>query len=177
MIRITQSEGLSALVDVWNERLHCRERETVGDLIATLPARLKIETTFTYARKTRTVQAALGWLRLYLPDVPNPLWLLAIHDADIDCNIGLFTNRPIAIAAHAQAVFVTWRDRFAIEHTYRLDQEAGLDVEALHVHTIDHMRRVFLMVLTTAAFLTKLGNRKPCTGSVLWEETLVRFAT
>ncbi|MEP7287024.1 MAG: hypothetical protein ABI947_14810 [Chloroflexota bacterium] len=46
----------------------------------------------------------------------------------------------------------------AIEPTYRLDQEAGLDVEALRVHTLEHLRRVFLMVLTAAAFLYHLDQ-------------------
>ncbi len=45
-----------------------------------------------------------------------------------------------------------------IEHTYRLDQEAGLDIEALRVHTLEHMRRVFLMVLAAASFLYYLDQ-------------------
>jgi hypothetical protein len=146
------------LVDVFNDRLQRFERETVGDLIATMRPMLKLETTFTHARKTRTVRVALGWLTLYLPDEPDPLWLLAIHDPDLDHDIGLLTNRPIATAAQAEAVFVTWRYRPDIEHTYRLDQEAGLDVEDVRVHTLEHMRRVFLMVLTAAAFLYHLDH-------------------
>jgi hypothetical protein len=155
IIRVKHEERL---VDVWNEHLQRFERETVGDLIATMPPMFKLETTFTHARKTRTVRVSLGWLRLHLPNQSTPLWLLAIHDPDLDRDYGLLTNRPIATAADAQAVFVTWRYRPDIEHTYRLDQEAGLDVEDLRVHTLEHMRRVFLMVLVAAAFLYHLDQ-------------------
>jgi len=155
IIRVKHDERL---VDVFKERLQRVERETVGDLIATMPPLLKLETTFTHARKTRTVRVSLGWLRLYLPATPTPLWLLAIHDPDLDRDIGLLTNRPITTSADAQAVFVTWRYRPDIEHTYRLDQETGLDVEDLRVHTLEHMRRVFLMVLAAAAFLYHLDQ-------------------
>ncbi len=155
IIRVKHEERLVA---VWNERLPRFEREPVGDLITTMPPMLKLETTFTHARKTRTVRVALGWLRLRLPNEPSPLWLLAIHDPDLDRDIALLTNRPSATASDAQAVFVTWRYRPDIEHTYRLDQEAGLDVEDLRVHTLEPMRRVFLMVLTAAALLYHLDQ-------------------
>ena len=141
------------LVDVWNSQAHRFERTTVGDLLANSPPLLKLETTFTHARKTRTVRVALGWFALYLPDEPDPLCLLTIHDPDLDRDIGLLTNRPIQTAAEAETVFVTWRCRPQIEHTYRLDQEAGVDVEDLRVQTLEHMRRVFVMVLAAAAFL------------------------
>ncbi len=150
IIRVQHEERL---VDIWDECRHRFERTTVGHLRATLPSMLKLETTFTHARQTRTVQVALGWLSLYLPDEDTPLWLLAIHDPDLDRDIALLTNRPILTAAHAESVFVTWRFRPDIEHTYRLDQEAGLDVEDMRVQTLEHMRRVFVMVLAAASFL------------------------
>jgi len=50
------------LVDVYNERLKCWERESLADLIATMPAMLKLEATFTHARQTRTTRLGLGWL-------------------------------------------------------------------------------------------------------------------
>jgi hypothetical protein len=126
IIRVSHEERL---VEVYNNRLQRWESEAVGDLIASMPPMLKLETTFTYARSQRTVQVALGWLELRLPDDPRPLWLLAIHDPALDRDFGLLTNRPILSAQDAQDVFVTWRYRPHIEHTYRLDQEAGLDVE------------------------------------------------
>ena len=141
------------LVDVWNSQAHRFERTTVGTLLANSPSLLKLETTFTHARQTRTVHVALGWLTIYLPDEPDPLWLLTVHDPDLNRDIGLLTNRPVQTMTDAEAVFVTWRYRPAIEHTYRLDQEAGVDVEDLRVQTLEHMRRVFFVVLAAAAFL------------------------
>lgn len=155
IIRVKHDERL---VDVFNDRLQRFERETVGDLIKTMRPMFKLETTFTHARQTRTVRVSLAWLEIYLPDEPQPLWLLAIHDPDLDRDFALLTNRPILTAADAQSVFVTWRYRPDIEHTYRLDQEAGLDVEDLRVHTLEHMRRVFLMVLVAATFLYHLDH-------------------
>jgi hypothetical protein len=155
IIRVKHDERL---VDVFNDRLHRFEREMVGDLIKTMRPMFKLETTFTHARQTRTVRVSLGWLEIYLPDEPRPLWLLAIHDPDLDRDFGLLTDRPILTAADAQSVFVTWRYRPDIEHTYRLDQEAGLAVEDLRVHTLEHLRRVFLMVLAAATFLYHLDH-------------------
>ena len=146
------------LVDVYNERLNCWERETVADLIATMAPLLILEATFTHARKTRTTRLDLGWLKIRLPDWQTALWLLAIYDHDLDQNFGLLTNRPITTVTQAETVLTTWRQRPQIEHTYRLDQEAGLDVEAMQVQTLERMRRVFILVLLTAAFLYHLNH-------------------
>jgi hypothetical protein len=146
------------LVDVYNERLNRWEPEQVGALIATMPAMLKLEASFTHARQTRTTHVRLGWLKIRLPDWHTPLWLLAIHDPDLDHDIGLLTNRPIVDAPTAQRVLTAWRYRPQIEHTYRFDQEAGLDVEDMRVHSLERMRRVFLMVLLAAAFVYHLDQ-------------------
>ena len=146
------------LVDVYNERLKCWERESLADLIATMPAMLKLEATFTHARQTRTTRLGLGWLKIRLPDWETPLWLLAIHDPDLDRDIGLLTNRPILDTQTAETVLTTWRYRPQIEHTYRFDQEAGFDVEDLRVQTLERMRRVFFMVLLAAAFVYHLDQ-------------------
>ena len=146
------------LVDVYNERLNRWEREKLADLIATMPPMLKLEATFTHARKTRTTRLSLGWLPIRLPNWETPLWLLAIHDPDRHLDFGLLTNRPILNPAQAETVLVSWRYRPQIEHTYRLDQEAGLDVEDRRVHTLEHMRRVFFLVLIAAAFLYHLNQ-------------------
>ncbi len=123
-----------------------------------MPALLKLEASFTHARKTRTTHIRLGWLKIRLPDWESPLWLLAIHDPDLERDIGLLTNRPILDAPTAETVLTTWRYRPQIEHTYRFDQEAGLDVEDRRVHTLERMRRVFLRVLLAAAFVYHLDQ-------------------
>ncbi len=158
---IIRGQHEDRLVDVWNSHDHRFERTTVGALLADSPTRLKLETTFTHARKTRTGRVALGWFAIYLPEEPAPLWLLTIHDPDLDRDIGLLTHRPILTAADAESVFITWRFRPDIEHPYRLDQEAGVDVEDLRVQTLEHMRRVFFMVLAAAAFLYHIDQTWP----------------
>jgi hypothetical protein len=155
VIRVSHEERL---VEVYNDRLRRWESASVGDLIATMPPMLTLEATFSHARKQRSTQVSLGWVVMRLPGEQDPLYLLAIHDPDLDRDIGLLTNRPIRCANDAQSAFVTWRCRPHIEHTYRLDQEAGLDVEDLRVHTLEPMRRVFLMTLVAAAFLYHLDH-------------------
>jgi len=155
IIRVSHEERL---VEVYNDRLDRWESASVGDLIASMPPMLTLEATFHHARTQRHVRVDLGWVEIRLPGEEEALWLLAIHDPDLDRDIGLLTNRPINSAQEAQSVFVTWRYRPQIEHTYRLDQEAGLDVEDLRVHTLEPMRRVFLMVLVAAAFLYHLDH-------------------
>jgi len=44
-------------------------------------------------------------------------------------------------------VYTEWRYRAQIEHTYRFDQEDGLDVEDVRVRTLERMRRVFALTL------------------------------
>jgi len=51
--------------------------------------------------------------------------------------------------------------RPAIEHTYRFDQEQGLDVEDMRVRSLEAMRRLFVLVLLTALFVTHLAATWP----------------
>jgi hypothetical protein len=53
----------------------------------------------------------------------------------------------ILITENAETVYTEWRHRTQIEHTYRFDQKAGLDVEDVRVQTLERMRRIFASVL------------------------------
>ena len=90
--------------------------------------------------------AAVGWVPVYLPDEPDPLWLLTIHDPDLDRDIGLLTNRPIHMATEAEAVFVTWRCRPQIErsvtHRGDDDRDSGKEGAAAPAGNGDVARRV-----------------------------------
>ena len=44
-----------------------------------------------------------------------------------------------------------------IEHTYRFDQEQGLDVEDMRVRSLEAMHCLFVLVLLTALFVTHLA--------------------
>lgn len=154
-------------VQVYNNRLDRWEEELLDDLTASVPLPLKFRVTFTHARKVRWVDIGLGWLMLRLPDTQQVLWALVAHHPDDNHDLVLLTNIPIRTAAEAQAVYTEWRYRPQIEHTYRFDQEDGLDVEAMRVQTLERMRRLFVMVLLAALFVHRVAHTWP-DRMVLW---------
>lgn len=154
-------------VEVYNERLDRWEEELLDDLTATVPLPLQLRVAFTHARKVRGVDVALGWLMIRIPETQQVLWALVAHDPDLDRDLVLLTNIPIHTAADAEMVYTEWRYRPQIEHTYRFDQEDGLDVEDVRVHTLERMRRIFVMVLLTALFVYHIAHAWP-RHMVLW---------
>jgi hypothetical protein len=154
-------------VEVYNERLDRWEPELLDDLTATLPLSLTLQATFTHARKTRTVAIQLGWLKIRLPDTRQLLWVLVAHDPDLDRDVVLITNVPIHAAHYAQTVYTQWRFRPQIEHTYRFDQEDGLDVEDIQVRTLERMRRIFVLILLAALFVYHIDHVWP-QSMLLW---------
>ena len=89
------------------------------------------------------------------------------HDPDYNRDSVLLTNLPVRTAAEAEAVYTEWRYRPQIEHTYRFDQEAGLDVEDMRVQTLERMRRLFVLVLLAALFVYHIGHTWP-QHTILW---------
>ncbi|MGQ9600734.1 MAG: hypothetical protein ACUVWZ_15125 [Anaerolineae bacterium] len=154
-------------VEVYNDRLDRWEEELLYDLTASVPLPLKFRVAFTHARKVRHVDLELGWLMIRLPNTHQVLWALVAHDPDYDRDLILLTSIPLRTAAEAQAVYTEWRYRPRIEHTYRFDQEAGLDVEDMRVQTLERMRRVFALVLMAALFVYHVAHVWPHR-MVLW---------
>jgi hypothetical protein len=68
---------------------------------------------------------------------------------------------PILNETIAQEVYNDWRLRGRIEQGYRFDQEQGLDVEDVRVHSLERMRRIFALVLVAAQFVFYLMKRWP----------------
>ena len=89
------------------------------------------------------------------------LWALVADDPDYDRDLVLLTSIPVRTAAEAQGVCTEWRYRPQIEHTYRFDQEDGLDVEDMRVQTLERRRRVFAPVLMAALFVYQLAHVWP----------------
>jgi len=142
------------LVEVYNTRLQAWEGpEHLHELAASVPWTLRLAVTFQHARKTRRTTVDLGWLPLRLPDTHQRLWALVAYDRDLRRQIILLTNIPITNILDAEQVYTQWRSRPRIEHTYRFDQEQGLDVEDMRVRTLERMRRVFVLVLLAALFV------------------------
>jgi hypothetical protein len=154
-------------IEVYNDRLDHWEEELLHDLTASVPLPLKFRVAFTHARKVRHVTIELGWLMLRLPGTHQLLWVLVAHDPDYDRDLVLLTSIPVRTAAEAQAVYTEWRYRPQIEHTYRFDQEDGLDVEDMRVQTLERMRRVFALVLMATLFVYHVAHVWP-RRMVLW---------
>jgi len=154
-------------IQVYNDRLDRWEKELLDDLTASVPLPLKFRVTFTHARKVRKVDIELGWLMIRLPETRQVLWALVAHDPDYNRDLVLLTNLPIHTAADAKTVYCEWRYRPQIEHTYRFDQEDGLNVEDVRVQTLERMRRIFVMVLLAALFVYHIAHDWPY-HMVLW---------
>ena len=154
-------------VEVYNERLDRWEEELLDDLTATVPLPLQLRVAFTHARKVRIVEIALGWLKIRLPETQQVLWALVAHDPDFDRDLVLITNVPIDTARDAETVYTEWRYRSQIEHTYRFDQEDGLDIEDVRVQTLERMRRIFVLILLAALFVHHVAHTWP-QHMVLW---------
>jgi hypothetical protein len=156
------------LVEVYNERLHRWEGpEHLNELAASVPWTLRLQVAFHHAHKTRRVTVSLGWLPLRLPTTQQRLWALIAYDPDYRRQIILLTNVPLTSPEVAEQVYTQWRYRPRIEHTYRFDQEQGLDVEDMRVQTVERMRRVFVLVLLAALFVYHIAETWPHQ-AVLW---------
>jgi len=154
-------------VEVYNERLDRWELEMLDDLTASVPLPLPLRVAFTHARRVRIVDIRLGWLKIRIPGSQQALWALVAHDPNWDHDVVLITNISIHSAHDAQTVYTEWRYRPQIEHTYRFDQEDGLDVEDVQVHTLERMRRIFVLVLLAALLVYHIAHAWP-QHMVLW---------
>ena len=156
------------LVDVFNERLQRWEpQEHLADLAATVPWSLQLLVAFQHAHTKRHVTVSLGWLRLRIPSSQQVVWALVAYDPDLQRQLILLTNIPITNAQDAETVYTQWRYRPQIEHTYRFDQEQGLDVEDLRLHTMERIRRVFVVVLLATLFVYHI-DQTWAPPAVLW---------
>jgi len=72
----------------------------------------------------------------------------------------LICNIPLINISIVQEVYNDWRLRTRIEHGYRFDQEQGLDVEDMRVHTMS----VCAACLQWCCLPLKSFSLLPCTG-------------
>lgn len=102
-----------------------------------------------------------------IPTTTQPLWILVADDLTLDRQLVLITNVPLESVHVVQQVYNDWRLRTRIEHGYRFDQEQGLDVEDMRVHTLERMRRLFAFVLLSAQMVFVIAERWP-PKAILW---------
>jgi len=165
IIRVSHRERL---VEIHNDRLDRWETESLGDLADTVLYGDHWQVPFTHAHQVRRDEVDVGWFGLRLPDEPQRrLWALVADDVSLDRQLILITSVAIPDERAARTVYNQWRHRPHIEHTYRFDQERGLDVEDMQVHTLERMRRLFALVLIAALFVYYIAN--------VWPEPAVRW--
>ena len=158
---------LERIVEVYNERLDRWETEALKDLVGSVPHQVTFQVLFTHAGQTHLDTVQFGWFKIRIPNTTQPLWILVADDQTINRQLVLITNVPLTTVHSVQQVYNDWRLRTRIEHGYRLDQEQGLDVEDMRVHTVDRMRRLFALVLLAAQLVFVIAVHWP-PNAVLW---------
>jgi hypothetical protein len=158
---------LERIVEVFNDRLQGWETEKLGDLTSCVPHQATFQVMFTHAGQNRLDIIHFGWFKIRLPQTTRELWILVADDETLHRQLVLITNIPLVSQKIAQQVYEDWRLRTRIEHGYRFDQEQGLDVEDLRVHTVERMRRLFAMVLLAAQIVFVISAYWP-PNAVLW---------
>ena len=155
------------IVEVYNQRLDRWETEVLKDLVGVVPYQATFKVLFTHAGQTHLDTIKFGWFKVRIPGTTQPLWVLVADDQTIHRQLVLITNIPLTSVPIVQQVYNDWRLRARIEHGYRFDQEQGLDVEDMRVHTVDRMRRLFALVLLAAQLVFVIAVHWP-PKAVLW---------
>jgi hypothetical protein len=164
---IFRASHLERIIEVYNDRLDRWETEGLQDLVDSVPYQATFEVLFTHAGKNRLDMIQFGWFKVRIPGTTQPLWVLVADDLTLNRQLVLITNIPLKSLAVVQQIYNDWRLRTRIEHGYRFDQEQGLDVEDMRVHTVERMRRLFSFVLLAAQVVFVIGELWPPT-AVLW---------
>jgi len=164
---IITAKHLDRRVEVYNQRLDRWETEHLQDLVDCVPWQVTYQVAFQHAGETRLANLKLDYFLVRLPQTQQQFWVLVAED-DLHSNpVTLLTNIPLVNVTTAQQVYADWRLRGRIEHGYRFDQEQGLDVEDVRVHTLERMRRIFALVLAAAQFVFFIAKHWP-DEAVLW---------
>jgi hypothetical protein len=162
---------LERWVEVYNERLDRWEREHLQDLVDSVPFTLTYQAAFQHAGRTHLVTLQAGTLRIRLPETQQALWVLVAYNDLEKRTLVLLTNIPLLDETTIRQVYSDWRLRGRIEHGYRFDQEQGLDVEDLRVQTLEHMKRLFALVLAAAQLVFHIMHHWPAQ-AVFWLRNL-----
>lgn len=165
---VFRASHLERIVEVYNDRLDRWEREVLQGLTETVLYQVTFEVLFKHAGRTRLDTVQFGWFKIRLPDNPEQnLWVLVADAPNFKNPLVLISNVPLETIPTVQQVYNDWRLRSRIEHGYRFDQEQGLDVEDMRVHTLDRMRRLFAIVLLSAQIVFVISIHWPPL-AVLW---------
>jgi hypothetical protein len=167
VVRVSHTERL---VEVFHARSQAWEGTSLGAAVVKVFLEFTRGYAFTHAGKTRRVALRFGRLALRLPDSDQALWVLVIRSETRAHDLLLLTNVPLTSQRVMREVYEDWRLRGRIEHGYRFDQEQGLDVEDVRVHSLEGMRRLFVLVLLAAQFVGYLNGTWPAQALVWLRE-------
>jgi hypothetical protein len=164
---IIRAYHLDRIVEVYNPRLDRWETEQLKDLVNPIHYTLRFQALFLHAGVSRLATVDLGGFKVRLPGTQQQLWVLVSEGGMENATLVLITNIPLETFSQMRQTFQDWRLRTRIEHGYRFDQEQGLDVEDMRVHTLDRMQRLFALILLAAQFVFYLMHSWP-PEAVLW---------
>lgn len=164
VVRVTHTERR---VEVYQPHTQTWETTALGTAAAKAYLEFKRTYAFTHARKTRRVALQFGRCALRLPDSHQLVWVLVIRSARHTHDLLLMTNVPLTSQRVMREVYEDWRLRARIEHGYRFAQEQGLDLEDVRVHSLERMRRLFVLVLLATQFVFFLDGTWPA-AACLW---------
>ncbi len=154
-------------LQVYNARLDRWEDEYLWDLRDSMAGQGCRKTFFHHAGQTRVGRSTLDWLEArFAPDAPS-YWAVIIETDLFDTPLVLWTNRAVADAEQALAVYADWQRRPTIEHLHRFIQEDGLLVEDLQLEPLESKRRLFLLILAAALCVLRLPD--------MWEPALITW--
>ena len=125
------------------------------------------KTYFHHAGQTRLAHSTLDWIQARFAEDAPVYWAVIIETDLFRTPLALWTNRPVAQAEQALAVYADWQRRPTIEHLHRFIQEDGLLVEAMQLEPLESKRRLFLLILAAALFVLRLPD--------LWEPSLITW--
>jgi hypothetical protein len=174
---VIRASHLERLVEVHNQRLDRWERESLRDLVETVPlAAESWQVAFSHAGVSRMATIRVGWLEVRLPETHRRMWAVVVEEYDRAAEqeeekeeeeaarrtLVLLSDVVVTNAEDARALYTDWRSKGRIEHGYRFCQEeAGLDVEDMRVRSLERMRRLFILVLLAMQFVIHLMERWP----------------
>lgn len=165
---VFRASHVERIVEVYNARLVRWETEALHDLTDTVLYPTTFAVLFKHAGRTRLDTVQFGWFQIRLPDHREQnLWVLVADNPSFKHALVLITNVPLETIPIVQQVYNDWRLRSRIEHGYRFDQEQGLDVEDMRVHSLERMRRLFAIVLLSAQIVFVIAVHWP-PKAVLW---------
>ena len=117
---VIAASHLNRIVEVYNAPLDRWERESLEELVGTVPWGCRWRVSFRRAGRVRLADVGVGWLPVRLPQSKQRLWALVVEEKEDEQAEGrtlvLLTNVRIEREADARRVYSDWRLKGRVEH-------------------------------------------------------------